>query len=119
MGNKNKRGGSAKAGSAKSGGRTPLIVGVLFIVAVLGIGGYWWTSGGSGDPVRGAKPAIPRVPRPATLSPALFTGYAAKGYQVAKEIPDVLERVMCYCGCDRNPGHQNNLDCFADDHGAG
>jgi len=50
---------------------------------------------------------------------ALRAGYAAKGYQVAREIPEVLERVMCYCGCDRNPGHQNNLDCFADDHGAG
>ena len=109
----------AKQGQAKSGSRAPLIAGALLIAVALGIGGYWWTSGGSGGPVRGAKPAIPRVPRPATLSPVLFTGYSAKGYQVAKEIPEVLEHVMCYCGCDRNPGHQNNLDCFADEHGAG
>jgi hypothetical protein len=105
-------------GPAKTGARAPLIVGVLLLVAALGFGGYWWTSSGSG-PIPGAKPAIPRVPRPTTLSPLLFTGYAAKGYQVAMEIPEVLENVMCYCGCDRNPGHQNNLDCFADDHGAG
>jgi hypothetical protein len=116
---KKKEGAAAKGRPAKPGSRVPLIAGVLLVVATLGIGGYWWTSGGSGGPVRGAKPAIPRVPRPVTLSPVLFTGYAAKGYQVAREIPEVLEHVMCYCGCDRNPGHQNNLDCFADDHGAG
>jgi hypothetical protein len=116
---KRRDGSSARGKPVKAGGRTPLIVGVLLMVAALGIGGYWWVSSGSVGPVRGAKPAIPRVPRPATLSPVLFTGYAARGYQVAKEIPDVLERVMCYCGCDRNPGHQNNLDCFADEHGAG
>lgn len=104
---------------AGSAGRTPVILGVLLVVAALGIGGYWWTGGGSDGPVRGAKPAIPRVPRPATLSPALFSGYAARGYQVAKEIPDVLERIRCYCGCDVSPGHQNNLDCFSDEHGAG
>lgn len=115
---KKKGGAPIKGGAARPRSRAPLIAGVLLIVAALGIGGYWWTSGGGG-PVRGAKPAIPRVPRPATLSPVLFTGYAAKGYQVAKEIPEVLEHIMCYCGCDRNPGHQNNLDCFADDHGAG
>jgi hypothetical protein len=116
---KKKEGEAAKGNLAKRGRRAPLIAGVLLIVAALGVGGYWWGSGGSDRPVRGAKPAIPRVPRPATLSPALFTGYAARGYQVAKDIPEVLERVMCYCGCDVNPGHQNNLDCFADEHAAG
>ncbi len=116
---KKKEGAPTKGGAARPWSRAPLIAGVLLVVAALGIGGYWWTSGGGGGPVRGAKPAIPRVPRPATLSPVLFTGYAARGYQAAKEIPEVLEHIMCYCGCDRNPGHQNNLDCFADDHGAG
>lgn len=116
---KRKDGASAKGKPARSGSRSPLIAGALLLVVALGIGGYWWTGGGSDGPVRGAKPATPRVPRPATLSPVLFTGYAARGYQVAKEIPEVLEHVMCYCGCDRNPGHQNNLDCFSDEHGAG
>ena len=117
----NQKGGPSTGGgsAARSRSRAPLIAGVLVVVAVLGLGGYWWGSGRSDGPVRGVKAAIPRVPRPATLSPVLFTGYAARGYQVAKEIPEVLERIMCYCGCDRNPGHQNNLDCFADDHAAG
>lgn len=64
-------------------------------------------------------PAIPRNPRPVTLSPALFTGEAAKAYQIAQEVPELLERMPCYCGCYVKPGHQNNLDCYTDRHGAG
>jgi Protein of unknown function with PCYCGC motif len=64
-------------------------------------------------------PAMPRNPRPATLSPALFTGEAAKAYQIAKEVPELLERMPCYCGCYVNPEHRNNLDCYTDRHGAG
>ena len=64
-------------------------------------------------------PAIPRSPRPATLSPALFSGEAAKAYQIAQEAPELLERMPCYCGCYVNPGHRNNLDCYTDRHGAG
>jgi len=64
-------------------------------------------------------PAIPRNPRPTTLSPALFTGEAARAYQIAQEVPELLERMPCYCGCYVNPGHRNNLDCYTDRHGAG
>ncbi len=61
-------------------------------------------------------PAIPRNPRPATLSPELFTGKVAKVYRIAQEVPELLERMPCYCGCYVNPGHQNNLDCYTDRH---
>ena len=64
-------------------------------------------------------PAIPQSPRPATLSWALFSGDAAKAYQIAREAPELLERMPCYCGCYVNPGHRNNLDCYTDRHGAG
>ena len=64
-------------------------------------------------------PATPRNPRPSTLSPALFMGDAAKAYQIAQEVPELLERMPCYCGCYVKPGHQNNLDCYTDRHGAG
>ena len=64
-------------------------------------------------------PAIPRTPRPVTLSPALFTGQVARAYRIAQEVPELLERMPCYCGCYVNPGHRNNLDCYADRHGAG
>jgi hypothetical protein len=64
-------------------------------------------------------PAIPQTPRPATLSWALFSGDAAKAYQIAQQAPELLERMPCYCGCYVNPGHRNNLDCYTDRHGAG
>ena len=64
-------------------------------------------------------PAIPANPRPATLSPSLFSGEAARAYQIAQEVPELLERMPCYCGCYVSPGHRNNLDCYTDRHGAG
>lgn len=64
-------------------------------------------------------PAIPRNPRPAALSPALFTGEAGKAYRIAQEVPELLERMPCYCGCYVNPGHRNNLDCYTDRHAVG
>jgi hypothetical protein len=53
-----------------------------------------------------------------TLDPAKFTGRAREAYQAAREIPQVLSQLPCYCGCMQNFGHKNNLYCFHDDHGA-
>lgn len=64
-------------------------------------------------------PAMPRNPKPSTLSPLLFTGQVARAYQIAQEVPELLERMPCYCGCYVNPGHRNNLDCYTDRHSAG
>lgn len=64
-------------------------------------------------------PAIPRNPSPETLSPVLFTGQVARAYQIAQEVPELLERMPCYCGCYVNPGHRNNLDCYTDRHALG
>ena len=64
-------------------------------------------------------PAVPRNPRPATLAPELFTGQVAKVYRIAQEVPELLERMPCYCGCYVNPGHRNNLDCYTDRHAVG
>jgi hypothetical protein len=66
--------------------------------------------------LRRTLPAVPRPQRPQTLDPALFTGEAAEAYRVAREHPEVLERVACYCGCYTSDGHQNSLDCFQDRH---
>jgi Protein of unknown function with PCYCGC motif len=64
-------------------------------------------------------PATPRTPRPVTLNPAAFNEPETKAaYQAAKDTPDALEHVACYCGCFANSGHRNNLDCFRDSHGA-
>jgi hypothetical protein len=62
---------------------------------------------------------VPRRPRPKTLSPSLFVGKTSRAYQIAREAPDLLERMPCYCGCFRGNGHQSNLDCYVDRHAFG
>jgi len=52
------------------------------------------------------------------LSPALFVGKTARAYQVASEIPEVLDQIYCYCECDKHMGHSSLLSCFTDSHGA-
>src|SRR5690242_21498208 len=45
-------------------------------------------------------PASPQHPRPNTLNPDSFPDADVKlAYQAAKDSPDPLEHVACYCGC--------------------
>lgn len=60
----------------------------------------------------------PETGLPKTLDPSLFKGKAKKAYQIAREIPQVLAQMPCFCECEAF-GHENLLDCFIDHHGAG
>lgn len=51
-----------------------------------------------------------------TLSPHGFTGKVRRAYEVARAIPEVLDRLYCYCRCRENFGHKNLLSCFVDTH---
>jgi len=51
-----------------------------------------------------------------TLSPQRFLGKVAKAYQVALDIPQVLDGLYCYCRCRENHGHQNLLSCYVGTH---
>ena len=48
-----------------------------------------------------------------------------EGYRLAKQIPDVLEVIPCYCGCGTQSNHRHLKDCFIkpdgsfDEHGSG
>ncbi len=53
-----------------------------------------------------------------TLSPQRFQGRAKKAYEIARAIPEVLDRLYCYCRCRENFGHKNLLSCFVDNHAA-
>ena len=53
-----------------------------------------------------------------TLDPNLFKGKAKQAYQIAREIPEILAWMPCFCECEAY-GHENLLDCFIDRHGAG
>ena len=52
-----------------------------------------------------------------TLSPELFTGNKRLAYQAAKEIPETLAQLPCYCHCDRGHNHKSLHSCFESEHG--
>jgi hypothetical protein len=51
-----------------------------------------------------------------TLSPVYFTGRTAVAYQAAREIPEVLDSLYCYCDCKKHFGHKSLLSCYVDQH---
>jgi hypothetical protein len=53
-----------------------------------------------------------------TLSPDQFSGKVKKAYQVAKEIPQTLAQLPCFCYCD-TIGHKSLHSCYEDDHATG
>jgi hypothetical protein len=59
---------------------------------------------------KSAKPLAP------TLDPAQFFGQARAAYQVAKEIPETLAQLPCYCYCDEGHGHKSLHTCYETDH---
>ena len=57
----------------------------------------------------------------ATLDPTMFSEpKIGKAYQVAKEIPWILDSIYCYCQCEESPAfrHKSLLSCYVDKHAA-
>lgn len=52
------------------------------------------------------------------LAPQKFFGKAKLGYLAAKQIPQIADKLFCYCGCDLTDEHISLLECFTSDHGA-
>ncbi|GBE05278.1 MAG TPA: hypothetical protein ENG95_06355 [Nitrospirae bacterium] len=55
------------------------------------------------------------------LSPAQFSDpFIAGAYQIAQDIPQVLDSLKCYCFCDSEPfNHKSLLSCYVGTHAAG
>lgn len=53
---------------------------------------------------------------PLTLAPEKFPGKTRAAYQAAKDIPQTLAQLPCYCHCDRGLGHKSLHSCFEDEH---
>ncbi len=54
-----------------------------------------------------------------TLDPNLFNDpRVRKAYQIAKDIPWVLDSIYCYCMCEESPAfkHKSLLSCYVDNH---
>ena len=90
---------------------------VLGIAAVAIMAGIAWVSlRGTNEP---ADESALLSKAADVLSPSLFTDEKTRAaYQTAKDIPEVLEQLPCFCGCLKNFGHKNNLFCFKDQHGS-
>jgi hypothetical protein len=88
--------------------------------AVAGVAAWSWTgpSGRSAGVAGGPSAAYERRELRTPLSPALFVGQTARAYEVAHEIPHILDQLYCYCECDKHLGHHSLLSCFIDSHAA-
>ena len=72
------------------------------------------------QPTPGRVPAYEQSPKasilPPTLAPSQYIAKTRQAYQVAKEIPETLAQLPCYCHCDQSFGHRSLHTCFVDDH---
>ncbi len=99
----------------------------LAVLVVAGAAGLGWLARAPSQrmaavepalsPGSGAQAAALRETRP-TLDPALFVGKAALTHRIAREIPEVLDQLYCYCYCDKHMGHKSLLSCYTDGHAA-
>jgi len=89
----------------------------LTVVAIVILAGIAWVSlRTTGEPSDDQQANLKGAE---VLSPSLFSDEKTRAaYQVAKDIPEVLEQLPCFCGCMMNMGHKNNLFCFKDQHGS-
>lgn len=52
-----------------------------------------------------------------TLDPNMFQDpLARQAYQIAKDIPWILDSIYCYCDCEESVGHKSLLSCYVDSH---
>jgi uncharacterized protein with PCYCGC motif len=100
--------------------RSGLRWGGLLVAVALIVGAWMYAN----NPSRSSNPqpkhgsAYVRRETKATLSPALFVGQTEKAYQIAQEMPDVIDSLYCYCECDKHSGHRSLLSCYTDNHAA-
>ncbi len=101
--------------------RVPAFVFVLAtaaIVVVIGIGSVYLTSGGSDTPVASDAPTwtgdmvmdVAGEPLPDYVMSA--DSGVQLAYQFAVDRPDVMQWMVCYCGCGDHSGHKSALNCF-------
>jgi hypothetical protein len=85
-------------------------------LVLAGGGGLAWLTSPADRPPHPRPAGARRETRP-TLEPALYTGKARRAHEVAREIPDVLDQLKCYCRCEAM-GHVSLLSCYTDGHAA-
>lgn len=97
-----------------------IIIGLMMTIAAIFV---MASEGYSAQPDRAAAAdrSLQQGESRATLDPGLFSDPKVKNaYQVAKEIPGVLDSIYCFCKCKESPAfkHKSLLSCFVDNHAA-
>jgi len=104
-----------KGESLKSTNKQNVVLGVIAVAIIAGIA--WYSLQGTSSETGTATQLSNSE---GVLSPTIFNDAKTRAaYQVAKDIPEVLEQLPCFCGCMSHFGHKNNLYCFKDMHGSG
>ncbi len=100
--------------------RRPRIVAIATCVALaiaLAGGALWYRSQSRAAEALAASRNAAKLPL-ITLDPQAFEGEARETYRIAREHPELLAKLHCYCRCDERLGHRNLLDCYRDSHAA-
>jgi uncharacterized protein with PCYCGC motif len=85
-----------------------LLIGLLVII---GFGAWQMHASADATGSSGAGASL-------TQDPELYRGDTRQAYITARDHPELLAQLDCYCGCEQNEGHKNLLDCFRTNHGA-
>lgn len=93
-------------------GPVPYIFMLVFVVIAL-------MTVGCSEPEKGKSFHLKGKETRPVLDPAMFSGMTRLAYEAAKQYPDALNEVFCYCYCNEPPfKHKSLLSCFIDQHGA-
>jgi hypothetical protein len=118
-----KKGRGAGQGPSRGGGKK--LVALLLALVVAALAGYYFLGPeGPGEPGGEGQleQSLRRGETRPTLEPGLFRNPTIrKAYQVAKDIPWVLDSIYCFCFCEESPAfrHKSLLSCYVDGHAAG
>ncbi len=97
------------------------VLGLLAVVFIVALGVYAMKGGGDGDSTQATVAPSGSTP-PITLVPVSFPDYAQQSkeifetYTIATQIPEVLDKMPCYCSCG-DVGHKSLKNCFMNDDG--
>lgn len=129
-GDKSKGKAKAKKATAKKaapkGGRRSLVAPILgvFLIFTAGVGYFMYGGKTSRADMKSAsadcsKTGQKRHEMRSPLPAELFVGRVRAAYAAARDIPEVLDQLYCYCHCKENIGHKSLLSCYTDNHAAG
>jgi hypothetical protein len=105
----------ARGEALKSSNKQNLILAIIAVAVLAGIG---WVYMSDSRPAGSSTESVAALSAE-VLSPTIFNDEKTRAaYQVAKDIPEVLSELPCFCGCMTGFGHKSNLFCFKDQHGA-